>query len=49
MVAKGTVDAAAQAKLPESKGTVLPTLDQITAASKQIGDGWLTTVGVTVK
>jgi len=49
MVAKGTVDAAAQAKLPESKGTVLPTLDQITRASKQIADGWLTTVGVTVK
>ncbi len=49
MVAKGTVDATAQAKLPESKGTVLPTLDQITAASKAIGDGWLTTVGVTVK
>ena len=49
MVTKGTVDAAAQAKLPESKGTVLPTLDQITAASKAIGDGWLTTVGVTVK
>lgn len=49
MVAKGTVDAAAQAKLPESKGTVLPTLDQITKASKQIADGWMTTVGVTVK
>ena len=49
MVAKGTVDAAAQAKLPESKGTVLPTLDQITKASKVIGDGWITTVGVTVK
>jgi putative spermidine/putrescine transport system substrate-binding protein len=49
MVAKGTVDAAAQAKLPESKGTVLPTLAQITAASKQIADGWLTTVGVTVQ
>ncbi len=49
MVAKGTVDAAAQAKLPESKGTVLPTLDQITAASKAITAGWTTTVGVTVK
>jgi putative spermidine/putrescine transport system substrate-binding protein len=49
MVAKGTVDAAAQAKLPESKGTVLPTLAQITAASTAIGTGWPTVVGVTVK
>ena len=49
MVAKKTVNAAAQAKLPESKGTVLPTLAQITAASKAITDGWPTVVGVTVK
>jgi putative spermidine/putrescine transport system substrate-binding protein len=49
MVAKGTVDAAAQAKLPESKGTQLPTLPQITAASKAITSGWPTVVGVTVK
>ena len=49
MVAKKTVDAAAQAKLPESKGTQLPTLAQITAASKAITAGWPTVVGVTVK
>ncbi len=34
MAAKGTLDPAALAKLPESKGTQLPTLLQITAASK---------------
>jgi putative spermidine/putrescine transport system substrate-binding protein len=49
MAAKGTLDPAALAKLPESKGTKLPTLDQITAASKAITAGWPTTVGVTVK
>ena len=49
MVAKKTVNAAAQAKLPESKGTQLPTLAQITAASKAITTGWPTVVGVTVK
>ena len=32
MAAKGTLDPAALAKLPESKGTQLPTLAQITAA-----------------
>ena len=37
------------AKLPESKGTQLPTLAQITAASKAITAGWPTVVGVTVK
>jgi putative spermidine/putrescine transport system substrate-binding protein len=49
MVAKGTVDAAAQAKLPDTKGTVLPTLDQITKATDVISKGWPTTVNVTVK
>ena len=49
MAAKGTLDPAALAKLPESKGTKLPTLAQITAASKAITDGWPTVVGVTVK
>jgi putative spermidine/putrescine transport system substrate-binding protein len=49
MAAKGTLDPTALAKLPESKGTKLPTLDQITAASKAITAGWPTTVGVTVK
>jgi len=49
MAAKNTLDPAALAKLPESKGTKLPTLAQITAASKAITTGWPITVGVTVK
>ncbi len=49
MAAKNTLDPAALAKLPESKGTLLPTLAQITAASKAITAGWPTIVGVTVK
>lgn len=49
MAAKNTLDPAALAKLPESKGTQLPTLAQITAASKAITAGWPTIVGVTVK
>jgi putative spermidine/putrescine transport system substrate-binding protein len=49
MVAKATVDTAAQAKLPDTKGTVLPTLDQITKASEVITKGWPTVVGVTVQ
>jgi putative spermidine/putrescine transport system substrate-binding protein len=49
MAAKNTLDPAANAKLPESKGTQLPTLAQITAASAAITKGWPTVVGVTVK
>ena len=49
MVKAGTVDTAAQAKLPDTTGTVLPTLDQITKATDVITKGWPTTVGVTVK
>jgi putative spermidine/putrescine transport system substrate-binding protein len=49
LVAKGTVNAAAQAKLPDTKGAVLPTLDQITKASDLITKGWAAAVGVTVK
>jgi putative spermidine/putrescine transport system substrate-binding protein len=49
MVAKGTVDAAAQAKLPDTKGASLPTLDQITKATDVITKGWPTTVGAAVK
>jgi putative spermidine/putrescine transport system substrate-binding protein len=37
------------AKLPDARGVVLPTLDQITAATNAITAGWKTTVGVTVK
>ena len=49
MAAKNTLDPAALAKLPESKGTLLPTLDQITKATDVISKGWPTTVNVTVK
>jgi putative spermidine/putrescine transport system substrate-binding protein len=49
MVAAGTVDAAAQAKLPDTKGASLPTLDQITKASDLITKNWATEVGATVK
>ena len=49
MVKAGTVDQAAQAKLPDTSGAVLPTLDQITKATDVITKGWPTTVGATVK
>jgi putative spermidine/putrescine transport system substrate-binding protein len=49
MVTKGTVDKDAEAKLPDTKGVVLPTQDQITKASDVITKGWPTVVGVTVK
>jgi len=49
MVKAGTVDKAAQAKLPDTSGTQLPTLDQITKASDVITKGWATEVGATVK
>ena len=48
MVAAGTVDTAAQAKLPDTKGVVLPTQDQINKATEVITKGWPTVVGVTV-
>jgi putative spermidine/putrescine transport system substrate-binding protein len=49
LVARGVVPADLAAKLPDSTGAVLPTLDQITAATAKITAGWPTTVGVTVK
>jgi len=49
LVARGVVPAELAAKLPDSTGAVLPTLDQITAATTAITAGWPTTVGVTVK
>jgi hypothetical protein len=49
MVAKGTVDKDAEAKLPDTKGVVLPTLDQITKATDVIVKGWPTVVGVKVQ
>lgn len=49
MVARNVIPADVLAKLPDTKGAVLPTLDQITAATNTITTGWPTTVGVTVK
>jgi len=49
MVKAGTVDAAAQANLPDTTGAVLPTLAQITAATTLITKGWPTVVGATIK
>ena len=49
MVARSAIPADLLAKLPDTKGAVLPTLDQITAATNAITAGWPTTVGVTVK
>ena len=49
MAAKGTLDPAAKAALPDTTGALLPTLDQITKATDVIAKGWPTTVNVTVK
>ncbi len=49
MLKANAIPADVAAKLPESSGAVLPTLDQITAANTVITKGWATTVGVTVK
>jgi putative spermidine/putrescine transport system substrate-binding protein len=49
MVAKGTVNAESEAKLPDTKGVVLPSLDQITKATDVIVKGWPTVVGVQVQ
>ena len=48
MVTRDAVDAALAAKLPDTSGAFLPTLDQITAATKVITEGWPTVVGVVV-
>jgi len=48
MAKAGTLDATANAKLPDTKGAFLPTLDQITKATTAITSGWPTTVGVVV-
>jgi putative spermidine/putrescine transport system substrate-binding protein len=45
----GAVDSTLAAKLPDTSGASLPTLDQITKANTTITTGWPTTVGVTVK
>jgi putative spermidine/putrescine transport system substrate-binding protein len=49
LVKRSVVPADLAAKLPDTTGAVLPTLDQITAATTAITAGWPTTVGVTVK
>jgi putative spermidine/putrescine transport system substrate-binding protein len=49
MVKRGVVPAELQAKLPDTTGTVLPTLDQISKASDLITKNWASTVGATVK
>jgi putative spermidine/putrescine transport system substrate-binding protein len=49
MVARNVIPADLAAKLPDTKGAVLPSLDQITAATNAITTGWPTTVGVSVK
>jgi putative spermidine/putrescine transport system substrate-binding protein len=49
MQAANAVPGDLAAKLPDARGVVLPTLDQITAATNAITAGWKTTVGVTVK
>jgi putative spermidine/putrescine transport system substrate-binding protein len=49
MVTRGVVPAELAAKLPDTTGTVLPTLDQITKASDLITKNWASTVGATVK
>jgi hypothetical protein len=49
MVARKVIPADLAAKLPDSTGAVLPTLDQITKATEAITKGWPTTVGVTVE
>ena len=48
MAKRGAIPADLQAKLPDTKGAFLPTLDQITKATTQIAAGWPTTVGVVV-
>ena len=48
MAARGVIPADLAAKLPDTKGAFLPTLDQITKATTDIAAGWPTTVGVVV-
>lgn len=49
MVKANKIPADVQAKLPDSSGAALPTLDQITKANDTITKGWPTKVGVKVK
>ena len=49
MVKRGVVPADLAAKLPDTTGTQLPSLDQIGKATDLITKGWATAVGVTVQ
>ncbi len=49
MVKANVIPADIAAKMPDSSGAQLPTLDQITKATGVITAGWPTSVGVTVK
>jgi putative spermidine/putrescine transport system substrate-binding protein len=48
MAKRGAIPADLQAKLPDTKGAFLPTLDQISKATTAIATGWGPTVGVVV-
>ena len=48
MATRNAIPADLKAKLPDTKGAFLPTLDQITKATTAISAGWPTTVGVVV-
>jgi putative spermidine/putrescine transport system substrate-binding protein len=49
MLKANAIPADVAAKLPDTSGALLPTLDQITAATNTITTGWATSVGITVK
>src|SRR5688572_14560335 len=49
LVKRKAISSDLAAKLPDSTGAVLPSLDQITKATEAITQGWPTTVGVTVQ
>jgi putative spermidine/putrescine transport system substrate-binding protein len=49
MVKASAIPADIAAKMPDTSGAALPTLDQITKATNTIKAGWPTSVGVTVK
>ena len=49
MATAKAIPADVAAKLPDSSGAALPTLDQITKATAAIATGWPTAVGITVK
>ena len=49
MKTRGVIPADVLAKLPDTTGTVFPTLDQLNKATELITKGWDATVGVNVK